>query len=223
LYFKVLFKLTLMSKQTDHLDTLREIRTLMERSSRFQALSGLAGVAVGIVALAGVAAAYVFMELSLTAAGYQQLAVMADGRLDPAFVRFFLADATIVLLVSLTVGITMAVRKARKQQQPVWDMTAKRLAANLFTPLVAGGIYCLTLLHHGHFGLLAPATLLFYGLALVNASKYTIDDVRYLGLLIVLTGLLAAWWQDYGLLFWGVGFGVLHIIYGLTIYFKYEQ
>lgn len=212
-----------MSKQPDHLDTLREIRTLMERSSRFQALSGLAGVVVGMIALAGVAAAYIFMKLPLTGDGYQQLAVRADGSLDPAFVRFLLADAVAVLLTSLTVGIAMAVRKARKQQQPVWDMTARRLAANLFIPLVAGGMYCLILLKHGHFGLLAPVTLLFYGLALVNASKYTIDELRYLGLLVVLTGLLAAYWPDYGLLFWGIGFGVLHIIYGLTIYFKYEQ
>jgi len=212
-----------MSKQPDHLDTLREIRTLMERSSRFQALSGLAGVVVGIIALAGVAAAYIFMKLPLTSDGYQQLVVRADGSLDPAFVRFLLADAAAVLLASMTVGIVMAVRKAQKQQQPVWDMTARRLAANLFIPLIAGGIYCLTLLKHGQFGLLAPATLLFYGLALVNASKYTIDDVRYLGLLSVATGLLASYWPDYGLLFWGLGFGVLHIIYGLTIYFKYEQ
>lgn len=212
-----------MSKQPDHLDTLREIRTLMERSSRFQALSGLAGVVVGIIALAGVAAAYIFMKLPLTAGGYRQLVTTADGSLDFVFMRFFIADAAIVLLVSLITGIAMAAQKARKQQQPVWDMTARRLAGNLFIPLVAGGIFCLSLLYHGHFELLPPVTLLFYGLALINASKYTIDDVRYLGLLNMATGLLASYWLDYGLLFWGFGFGVLHIIYGLTIYFKYEQ
>ena len=68
----------------------------------------------------------------------------------------------------------------------------------------------------------APLTLLFYGLSCVHASKYTIGGVRYLGITIILIGLIATYFTGYGLLFWAIGFGLCHIIYGALMYFKYE-
>ena len=140
-----------------------------------------------------------------------------------AFYTFFFADAIIVLMVSLLAGTLLTVRKARQQGRPVWDDTSKRLVINMFIPLIAGGLFCLILLYHGLVAFLAPVTLLFYGLALLNAGKYTLNDIRYLGIIEIITGLLAAVFIDYGLLFWVFGFGILHIVYGLTMYVKYEK
>jgi hypothetical protein len=105
----------------------------------------------------------------------------------------------------------------------VWNSTSKRLAVNLFIPLAAGGIFCLALLAYGIFFMVAPATLIFYGLALVHASKYTLEDVRILGLSEIVTGLAASFFADYALFFWAFGFGLLHILYGTLMYFKYER
>lgn len=212
-----------MNPQQEQLEAIREIRSLMERSSRFLSLSGLSGVIIGLLALAGVAAAYVFLGMSPAEPGYHRYAADARGLPDAAFYRFFLADALIVLVLSLLTGSLMAARKARKLRQPAWDGAARRLLVNLAIPLVAGGLYCLILLYHGQVRLVAPATLLFYGLALLNAGKYTIDDLRYLGILNILTGLVASLFADYGLLFWGFGFGLLHIAYGIVIHYRYER
>ncbi len=212
-----------MDKQQEQLEALREIRSLMERSSRFLSLSGLTGVIAGIAALAGVAAAYLYLGLSPLATGYYQSATGANGAQDPAFYTFLFADSILVLIIALLAAGMLSVKRARQQGQPVWDATVKRLLVNLAIPLVTGGIYCLILLYHGQIAFLAPATLLFYGLALINASKYTLNDIRFLGIMEIITGLAAAVVIDYGLLLWAFGFGVLHIVYGITLYLKYEK
>lgn len=212
-----------MNHQNEQLEALQEIRTLMERSSRFLSLSGLSGIIIGLVAILGIIAAYIFLGISPTEPGYFLFANASNGEPNTLFYTFFFADALIVLIVSLLAGSWMTMRKAKLQNLPIWDITAKRLLMNMMIPLFAGGIYCLILLYHGHIAFIAPATLLFYGLALLNASKYTINDIRYLGIMNVVTGLFASFFIDYALLFWAVGFGILHIIYGLAIYFKYEK
>lgn len=211
-----------MNNQQEQLTELKEIRNLMERSSRFLSLSGIAGVVVGLIAIIGIATAYIHLGISGTPA-YYQLIVDVNGELHSSNFAFLLADVLLVLLFSLLAGSLLARRKAKKMGLPFWDSTAKRLLINMAIPLVAGGIYCAILLYHNHIALIAPATLIFYGLALFNASKYTIDDIRYLGVLELLTGLLASYYLDFGLLFWVFGFGFLHIIYGIVIYFKYEK
>ena len=212
-----------MNNQKEQLDTLREIRSLMERSSRFLSLSGFSAVIAWIAAITGVFAAYLFLGLSLFEPAYYKFATEEKGVPNHAFYTFLLTDFGIVLIVSLLAASMLTVRKARRQGQPVWDATAKRLLVNMAIPLAAGGIYCLILFYHGQIAFIAPATLIFYGLALFNAGKYTLNDIRYLGVLEIITGLLASFAIEFGLLFWAFGFGFLHIIYGITMYFKYEK
>ena len=57
----------------------------------------------------------------------------------------------------------------------------------------------------------------------VNASKYTLNDIRYLGLTEIFLGLVALVFLEYSLLFWAIGFGLVHIIYGIVMYYKYER
>lgn len=212
-----------MNQQQEQLDAIRDIRKLMERSSRFSSLSGLAGIIVGIFALGAIAVAYLVLSISPLKPGYYSLIQQESAVTGFSLFDLLAADFGFVLFLSLLTGIYMSVRKARKQKLPVWDPTAKRMLLNLSIPLVTGGIYCLILLHQGQPALVLPATLLFYGMALLHASKYTLNDIRYLGVLEVALGLVASFFTDYGLLFWALGFGILHIVYGIRIYFKYEQ
>ncbi|MFK7932788.1 MAG: hypothetical protein AB8G22_04720 [Saprospiraceae bacterium] len=211
-------------RQQDHLDTLSEIRSMMERSSRFLSLSGLSGIAAGFCALIGAAVVYAYLETTPFAGerAYYLKALKAN-KWGMNYQTFFLLDAALVLLAALTSGIFFTSRKAKKKGQKIWDALTLRLLTNLAIPLITGGIFCLALIYHGSIGLVAPATLVFYGLALINGSKYTLNDIRYLGILEVLLGLIALFNLGYGLEFWVIGFGILHIIYGTYMYFKYEK
>jgi hypothetical protein len=128
-----------------------------------------------------------------------------------------------VLLVAVIAGILMSINQSKKLQLPSWDLTAKRLLINLFIPLAAGGVLCLIMMTKGELGYLIPVTLIFYGLSLVNASKYSFDEIRTLGVLQTVLGLIAAWLPDYALLLWATGFGILHIGYGLLIHTKHQN
>ncbi len=212
-----------MNKQQEQLEALREIRSMMEKSSRFLSLSGLSGIIAGVAALVGVTAAYWFLDLSLFDPGYYQLAVSEDGTLNGAFFKFFSITFSLVLMVALLGAAGMSVKRAKTEGRPVWDAVARRMLLNLLIPLVTGGLFCLILLYQHHFALIVPATLIFYGLALVNASKYTLSDIRSLGIVQIAIGLLAAVYVDYALLYWAFGFGLLHIVYGVAMYNKYEK
>jgi hypothetical protein len=204
-----------MNNENEHLETLTEIRSLMERSTKFISLSGLSGVCAGIFALLGAYAAHDYLNNTST--------VILDDLYYTNTFLFFILDASLVLGLSLIGGVAFTYRKAKKNNQLLWDATSKRLLINLLIPLVTGGLFCLILLYHNLVILIAPTMLLFYGLALINASKYTLHDIRHLGICELILGLIASVFVGYGLLFWAIGFGVFHIIYGSIMYFKYEQ
>jgi hypothetical protein len=211
-----------MTTEQDHIKTLTEIRTIMEKSSRFISLSGLSGVFAGIFALLGAAGAFLYLNIGLFSTGYYERGYEGSS-LNIDFLTFFFVDGITVLVLALTFGILFTVRNSKKKGVPIWGTMAKLTIINLFLPLCIGGIFCLILLYHHLIFLIAPSTLLFYGLALFNAGKYTLIEVRYLGLTEMLLGLVACLFAGYGLLFWALGFGVLHIIYGTVMYFKYER
>lgn len=224
-----------MNDQNEHLDALKDIRNIMERSSRFVSLNGLSGVFAGAFALCGALAANMYIEqMKQQATGdtmssvrngtaYYDFALTPAGGLSMSFIQFFMLDAIIVLFLSVLVATLLTVRKAKKDGLKIWDNTAKRLFINMMIPLLSGGFFCLIMTWHGTVQYVAPAMLIFYGLALINASKYTYEDIRYLGLLEIALGLLASVFIANGLLFWAIGFGVLHIVYGIVMYFKYER
>jgi len=217
LHYKVLY----MEQNQEPIQQLTEIRNLMERSSRFISLSGLSGVSAGVVALAGAFVAYFYLGQDEPYFNIGSYTLISSEKLNHS-VWFMLADAGVVLLLALLSGIYFTTRKARKEGLKVWDHTARRMVINLLIPLMTGGFFCLILLYHGLFLLLVPATLIFYGLALINSSKYTYHEIRVLGLTEILLGLLAGWLTGYGLLFWAIGFGVMHIFYGMMMYFRHE-
>lgn len=208
----------------DHLKTLTDIRSIMERSTRFISLSGLSGVGAGLCALIGASIAFYYIGKE-PFAGHQLYyeTTKTSYRWGMSFYQFFLLDGALVLISALTCGIFFTTRKAKRKGQKIWDRLTLRLLVNLAIPLFAGGIFCYALFTYRVIGLIAPATLIFYGLSLVNASKYTLRDLKYLGLLEIGLGLIALFNVGYGLEFWTLGFGVLHIVYGAYMWWKYER
>ena len=212
------------------LEELARIRGLMDRSTRFLSLSGLSGVFAGGVALVGA----VLARAHYRSLGWEDRVdrfrsdayTLTDRLSDSAYfehLRFLILDAVGVLTLALLGAAWFTYRRSRSTGQGMWDPSAQRLLINLLIPLGAGGMFCLALLWHNDAFLVAPATLLFYGLALLNASKYTLDEIRWLGLSEVVLGILACFWTGAGLLFWAIGFGVLHIVYGTLMYLRHER
>jgi hypothetical protein len=197
---------------------LASIRLMMERSVKFISLSGLSGVLAGVYALLGAVAAYYVIQFPATP--FQQ----SDySNLEIDVIYRILAIAAAVLLVSVATGIFFSNRKAKKHNVIFWNTASKQMVFNISIPLVSGGIFILILLANGHAGLAIPATLVFYGLALIQGSTNTFDEVRYLGYFEIALGLIATALPGYGLLFWAAGFGVLHIVYGLIMYNRYDR
>lgn len=208
-----------MSSSQESLHTLTEIRDLMQRSSKFLSLSGLSGVFAGIFALIGALVAYVCLKTDWFVEPSSQRLSATQGQV----IKFLLIDGTCVLVLSLAVGIILTVRKGRKRGFHLWNQNSRQLLVSMAIPLATGGIFCLAMLSYAYIWLVLPATLIFYGLALVNASRYTWPEVFYMGILEILIGCLALFFTGYSLLFWALGFGILHIVYGTAMYNKYDR
>ena len=197
----------------DYLKDLTEIKDLMNRSSRFISLSGLSGILAGVYALIGAAMAYYIVTNS--ARGY----LILDGTIFNicVFILFMIAFLSVVTAIFLTT------RKAKKNNEKIWDKSSRRLLINFLVPLIVGGTYILIILDQQKYGQSGALMLIFYGLALVNASKYSIGVIRYLGYVEILLGLICALFPGYGFWLWVLGFGVMHIIYGTLMYYKYDR
>jgi MFS family permease len=193
---------------TTHLEDLKEIRTMMEKSSRFISLSGLSGVFAGSFAIIG---AYIAYKYSQNTTDLHDL------------ISFYFINAIIVLILALASGVIFTYTKAKRKQQSLVDKTAIYLLINLAIPLITGGIFCIAMLIHGFVGFIAPAMLIFYGLSLINASRYSLYTIRNLGLIQLTLGLFNLFYIGYGFYFWVLGFGIMHIIYGTYMYYKYDR
>jgi hypothetical protein len=209
----------------DNQQVLQDIKSMMERSSRFISLSGLSGVAAGCCALIGAYfASNVIGNAQLNKAHRFEDEVNYTGfKLQNYMGNKLFIIALVTFITSLLFSFLFTWIRSKKTNTPLWGNTAKRLLINVAVPMIAGGIYILKLMESGAFGLIAPGCLIFYGLALVNASKYTLTEIRFLGYFQILLGIINLWALGYGIYFWAIGFGVLHIVYGAIMWFKYER
>lgn len=204
-------------------NTLSEIRNLMEKSSRFLSLDGISAIFVGVYACIGAIIAYYLLggtgKLSWDFIEFPRLNVNTPYRL-----QLMLIFATLLVILCLATVFLFSYRKAKRNRQHfTFDRTARRLLLHFFLPLVAGGILCLSLIGQQHYGLTSSIMLIFYGIALINVSNYTYSNIRYLGYAELILGLSDSFVEGHALLFWTIGFGVFHIIYGIFFYLKYDR
>lgn len=204
-----------MDSQRQSLADIQDIKRIMERSSRFISLSGWSGIAAGVCALCGAWVAKYYIS------HYQ---AASQDRLGNA-----LLEGTLLLVAGATFisafisAFVFTYTRSRREGVAVWGNSARRLMFNTAIPLAAGAFVVYRMLGLGEYGLIAPSCLIFYGLALVNGSKYTLGEVRYLGYFQIILGIINLWMPGNGLLFWALGFGILHIIYGAVMWWKYER
>lgn len=207
-----------MKEINEYQQDIASIRSIMERSVKFVSLSGLSGVLAGIYALSGSIAAYFVVYYPHLPFGFRFYYVSETATIIKLF-----AIAVTVLGASLLTGYLMSAQKAKKLGLTVWNNTSRQLVIDLLIPLASGGLFIIILALHGYFVLISSVCLLFYGLALINASGRTFKEVKYLGILEILLGLVSALLPGFGLIFWAIGFGVLHIIYGILMHYRYDQ
>lgn len=207
----------MMKKERDYFQDIAEIRSMMERSSKFVTISGWSGILAGIYALAGAYIAHAVLHFNPRELVSQVPAIQYSG------LGNIILLAVTVLVLALGTAVLLSYKKAEQRGENIWNPTSRRLLAHLAIPLLAGGILILILISKGLVSLMAPMSLLFYGLALYNTSKFTYEWVKVLGLVQIGLGLVSAFFLEYGLLFWAFGFGVVHIIYGIYMHFKYER
>lgn len=222
MFYKVLY----MDSQHPPLQALQDIKRMMERSSRFISLSGWSGVSAGICALIGAFAAYQRLETHHHVSGGvveygRHMDALSNASLNLLSDLSFIAAITFVAAFSSAFIFTWF--RSRKNGTPIWDRTVQRLAWNTILPMFVGGLFLLRAMQLDQYHLIAPGCLIFYGLALVNASKYTLGEIRYLGYGQLVLGILNLWQLGYGLYFWAAGFGMLHIIYGIVMWYRHER
>ena len=208
------------NQQSEPLQELKDIKRMMERSSRFISLSGLSGIAAGGCALAGALKAKSILDNYY--GGYNSSGFFSGDEFSKLKIQLLILG--IVTFIAAFIGsFIFTWQKAKKQNIPLWNMTSRKLLWNMLIPMISGALFIIGMLRYDDYAYIAPACLVFYGLALVNASKYTFTDVKYLGYGQVILGLINMLYIGYGLYFWAIGFGILHIIYGAIMWWKYER
>lgn len=208
-----------MKEDQDYLRDISEIRSMMERSSKFITLSGWAGIMAGIYALTGAFVAYKFFDFKRISTTYNT----GDFETLPPGLSSIIFLAIVVLVTSLVTAIFFSQKKAHSEGRKLWNVTSKRLLINMAVPLVAGGLVVLIFISKGLLAFVAPLTLIFYGLALYNAGNFSYKVVTRLGIVQLILGLISLYFIKYGLLIWALGFGLVHIVYGIYIHFKYNK
>ena len=205
-------------KENEIYSELASIRSLMERSAKFISLNGISGIMAGIYALTGA-----FFASKIIGSDYENLH-LKDAAADETQVLWSLCViASAVLIISLLTALWLTIRKAKKRNERVWNPVSKRFMVNMSVPLITGGLLIIILILRGEYAIIAPVSLIFYGLALVSGSHYTFTDVKWLGFCEIILGLFTALMPGYALITWVLGFGLLHIVYGSVMHFKYDR
>src|SRR4051812_13490822 len=109
-----------MKGEHDYIRDITEMRSMMERSSKFLSLSGLAGIMAGIYALAGATLAYKIFNFNPDQIVYD---TTESGSLSFDLSKLIFL-AIIILILALATAILLSYKKANKTGEKFWNPTA---------------------------------------------------------------------------------------------------
>jgi hypothetical protein len=176
------------------MENLRFIRETMERSASFTAVSGWAGVAMGVVA---------------TGAAW-----IARAQSGPAWL------ATWLIAAGISFGIAVAgmALKARAARLPLLSGPGRKFASSFSPPILVGGVLTVALYMVGELGLLPGVWLLLYGTAVVTGGAHSVRIIPLTGIAFIVIGTIALFAPAaLGDAFMAAGFGGLHLLFGFLI------
>lgn len=187
---------------------LEEIRKLMARAGEYRHLSGWAAIVNGLLVFAGCALSKWGVQVSF----YRTTDPLKLGLVWGA-----------VAVLGLAIDVIFTVALARRRGEPAWSPSARQLVAGLLPGLYAGAVVTVYLAMDEAYDALPGAWMVCYGTALMGASLTAPWAVRYFGLAILLFGGVAlTLLRNYAMWSMGLGFGVLHLIFGAYVLWRYR-
>jgi hypothetical protein len=181
------------------MDNLRFIREAMERAASFTAVPGWGAVFMGLTALVA----------TLIAARQTSAAL---------WMQAWLVEAVVALLIG---GWAMD-RKARRQETSLLSGPARKFILGLTPPLLVGVLLTFVFYRAGIMNDVPGMWLLLYGTGVVTGGAFSVRIVPIMGLSFMVLGAVAfispAFWGNFYMM---VGFGLLHIIFGVIIARRY--
>jgi hypothetical protein len=181
------------------LDNLRFIRETMERSASFTAIPGYGGILMGVTAIGAAIIAH-----------YQ-----------PSL-RGWLVTWLVEAFLAFGIGILAMWQKAKNSGDSLNSAPARKFAFGFAPPLIAGIILTGLLYFKGLFTYLPAVWLTLYGTAVVTGGAYSVRIVPIVGWIFMSLGLVSVFLPTgYGNLLMGLGFGLLHLVFGLIVARRY--
>jgi len=208
---------------SQELEQLREIKSMMEKSSRFISLSGWSGVAAGTCALIGAVLAYPYVDLTeretirgiYRRQGYESIMDYFFHPLTYIAIFTFIAAAISAFIFTYI--------KSQRQKINIWGKMTRKVAFHFLVPFITGSLFILYLTLRKDFIYVAPLSLIVYGISLFSVYKFTIHETLYLALALIVLGLSNLLFSGYSYIFWITGFGFCHIVYGVYMWYKYDR
>ncbi|MBN8569474.1 MAG: hypothetical protein J0M18_07575 [Ignavibacteria bacterium] len=211
-------------KTEEQINSLNDIRTLMENSSRFTSLSGLSGISAGIIAILG----SVLVSYSLPIGFFEQATGLMNltntsSTPDSGKLQFLILIALAVFTLAAISALFFAGRKAKNNNTQLFGSAGKKFIFNHSIFLFTGALFSLVLIYYGIYFLVVPSLLIFFGLGLISVSKFSFNLIKSLGIVEIILGLILSFIPVYALLFFTIGFGVMNIVYGFIMYLNYDK
>jgi hypothetical protein len=189
-------------------ENLLYIRRTLEAAGQFTAVPGISLMAAGVVALAGVMA-----NALITGAPWSQWPPPACS----------LDIWGVVLGVSLAIVSFGIYRKAEQMRSPIQAALIRRLLWSLCPAFFVGGLLTSLAVRGHNLEWLPTIWLGCYGAAIVNGGQVSVPPVRYMGLSFLAVSAWAALSSPaLGLVWLGMGFGWLHMVYGAYIAWRHN-
>lgn len=204
--------------ESEYIQQISDIRKIITERTKFKALSGISGILAGCYAIIGAWIAYRIIYNSNDILYSKFKAGYYSNDIGLLFLVAF-----IVLVASIATGIFFSWKKAKESGEKLFNKVAWKILGHFSIFMLSALVLLIATYLNGYYTLLAPICLLFYGLSLIHVSSFINSEVFGLGLSIVAIGLISLFFPGYGLLCWTLGFGLMHMIYGFMMWYKYDR